>query len=1162
MRKLATAAAVSLALASGGVKALGLGDIEMRSALNQPMNAEIRLTSVKPGEADGMIVKLASPDAFARAGIDRTNALTELQFSVDTDSSNPVIRITSRSPVVEPFLNFLLEVDWPSGRMVREYTVLLDPPVFMSPSASNRNTGADQPVLVQRSESLLAPAPIERNSNASVADSFEVEIVGSAEEISNNAVIASDTFSSDVVSLDGDVVSLEGDVVSLGDLETGESADFGTVVELEGSEVSLDSFADQGEVVVLSDLGETNTAAAGQFASDFEFEVEVVGDLTEVSDLYSIEGGDQVISIEGESEIVSLESLDSTVGSSAGGGEVVVQRGDTLGAIAANNAVAGVSAQQMMMALLNANQSAFINGNVNLVKAGAILRIPDASEVNQLSQAQALAQLSEQNQLWQEYRDGVRSSTGTRVAQASRSATSNDSDAAGTQADASDAPSADNVAQEAQRILDSALNEIQSRDELKIVADNDSTSKVASSTADSEQTDQDSQLSNLNRKIQLAKEELASTRLESADLADQSSELKSTSENQESLVSIRQQEVARLQEQLKAASEDADAAGNASDAASMLVANAQDAVSNGAADASDALAGVAGDASDAAGNAADSAQNALSNTGEQLSTVELLPDANVAPLATEITPPVKQTPWYTDLLQQYGKFLVIGIGAICALMAGWLLFFKRRRKEEDILDFEDDVEFVNDDSELFAEVDAPETSTPGAGTAVAAGAAGAAAVGGAAAAAFNKDDEVLNEEFATAGEETQAVEQSMSEDELDPDDTISEVDVYLAYGLHGQAEELLQKAIEREPNNPEYALKMLQTHHAQGNGDAFNEAAAEYHQRFGGDGAPDWNTVSEMGYDLQPNNALFSASADDVASVGKGSFDSPKLEDKDFLSADASDGAESISRDFGADSAASIDTSDESQLMDQSLDPAFAFDETDLEATGDFSQIANEIASEEPAELDLPSLDSSSAAPDLTSDDGSLDFPGFDADGPVDKIGDAAASAGAGAKGAAAGLAGGAAAAMGVVGAKASAAKDKASDALNFDDLEIGGSDKAANDVVDSTAGSVAEDLTLDLDQLSGDLELDSTDLMEDPTASVDSLEIPDLTSDNELLDGGGAAAVGGESSDEMDTMMDLAKAYIDMGDKDSASSALGEIVKSGNPAQVTEAETLLRKIS
>ncbi len=91
---------------------------------------------------------------------------------------------------------------------------------------------------------------------------------------------------------------------------------------------------------------------------------------------------------------------------------------------------------------------------------------------------------------------------------------------------------------------------------------------------------------------------------------------------------------------------------------------------------------------------------------------------------------------------------------------------------------------------------------------------------------------------------------------------------------------------------------------------------------------------------------------------------------------------------------------------------------------------------------------------------------------------------------------------------------------------------------------------------MSGDLELDSSELM---NADLSDLDLPDLTVDNDLF---GDNVSMGDNADEMDTMLDLAKAYIDMGDKDSASSALDEIVKSGSPAQVTEAETLLRKIS
>ena len=104
---------------------------------------------------------------------------------------------------------------------------------------------------------------------------------------------------------------------------------------------------------------------------------------------------------------------------------------------------------------------------------------------------------------------------------------------------------------------------------------------------------------------------------------------------------------------------------------------------------------------------------------------------------------------------------------------------------------------------------------------------------------------------------------------------------------------------------------------------------------------------------------------------------------------------------------------------------------------------------------------------------------------------------------------------------------------------------------------TASDDLSLDLDQLSGDLEMDSADLAGGIDGATD-LEIQNLTQAD--MTGDASMSLGG--ADEMDTMMDLAKAYIDMGDNDSASSALGEIVKSGNPEQRSEAETLLSKIS
>ncbi len=115
-----------------GVWALGLGDINLHSALNQNFAADIKLLSVAKGEIDGIKVVLASKEAFDRVGAERPYILTKLHFKTERlDDGEVVIQVTSREAIQEPFLNFLIEVNWPKGRMVREYTVLLDPPLTL-----------------------------------------------------------------------------------------------------------------------------------------------------------------------------------------------------------------------------------------------------------------------------------------------------------------------------------------------------------------------------------------------------------------------------------------------------------------------------------------------------------------------------------------------------------------------------------------------------------------------------------------------------------------------------------------------------------------------------------------------------------------------------------------------------------------------------------------------------------------------------------------------------------------------------------------------------------------------------------------------------------------------------------------------------------------------
>ena len=111
--------------------ALGLGKLQLNSALNEPFDARIRLLSPTAGELDSLEVRLADSAAFARVNMDRPAVLGRLRFTLDrAERGADTIHITSADPIREPFLRFLIEINWSNGRLFREYTVLLDPPLY------------------------------------------------------------------------------------------------------------------------------------------------------------------------------------------------------------------------------------------------------------------------------------------------------------------------------------------------------------------------------------------------------------------------------------------------------------------------------------------------------------------------------------------------------------------------------------------------------------------------------------------------------------------------------------------------------------------------------------------------------------------------------------------------------------------------------------------------------------------------------------------------------------------------------------------------------------------------------------------------------------------------------------------------------------------------
>ena len=155
VRKLLLTLASGSVLYSGLVPALGLGGITLHSALNQPLEADIELLQMGDLDSGDIRVRLASEADFARSGVDRLFFLNDLRFTPLLRGNRHVIRVVSSKPVQEPYLNFIIEVARPNGQLLREYTVLLDPP-----SSSAYSAVAAAPVAEQPRASAARSAPV------------------------------------------------------------------------------------------------------------------------------------------------------------------------------------------------------------------------------------------------------------------------------------------------------------------------------------------------------------------------------------------------------------------------------------------------------------------------------------------------------------------------------------------------------------------------------------------------------------------------------------------------------------------------------------------------------------------------------------------------------------------------------------------------------------------------------------------------------------------------------------------------------------------------------------------------------------------------------------------------------------------------------------------
>lgn len=169
------AAIGAILLVPGLVLALGMGEIEAHSYLNQPLDARIPLKSYDVGDLKELKVSLASEAEFARAGVTYAPVLKHIRFKVvmDPKTKTHYIRVYTLVPISDAYLNFLVELNWPQGRLIREYTLLLDPPDVTTATAPGieapavDEAPADE-VPVQQPQAMTPPAAVSRDSQAIV----------------------------------------------------------------------------------------------------------------------------------------------------------------------------------------------------------------------------------------------------------------------------------------------------------------------------------------------------------------------------------------------------------------------------------------------------------------------------------------------------------------------------------------------------------------------------------------------------------------------------------------------------------------------------------------------------------------------------------------------------------------------------------------------------------------------------------------------------------------------------------------------------------------------------------------------------------------------------------------------------------------------------------
>jgi len=1085
---------------------LGLGEIEVDSALNQPLNAQINLISARADELDEIRVELAPVSVFDRVGIPRPYFLTQLKFTPVSLPGGAVIRVTSKDPVREPFLTFLVEITWPKGRLLREYTVLLDPPEFaqrQAPQIAKPVTTPETQEQIVEAKPVVAPKVA---TQAEVIAEPVDDLEAIREQMDRELGVDDGT--------EAEVVEVVPEAEPISEEPTAEELEEAVVETVDESQAIVGTTA---EGIAVPEVIETDSQ-----------ELEVIR--AQMDQALGIDGTEPITSAEiADSEMVDEANVEivseSEVKTQADAGSVVVVgSGDTLYSIAKSaNQSDSMSVNQMMVAIQQTNPDAFMRNNVNMLKKGAVLRIPDAGKVQTVSTIDARQKILQQNALWREYQGKVSQVAATNI----------------------DAPE---LVKEKSDVSKEAKQELKETTKKPDTAKQDLNILAAEGGSQSESNTQvagGEELKKLQNEVALTKELSESRGKEAEELKRRIGALESMLEKKEKILNIQNQQLKALQEQLSFEADKAVVAENmlkekaVKEEAKPEVKEIKKPIVEPLPEFTEPVV----------------AEQVVSKPRleplpdwDSLPDIEPIKDEVVAEAKpeqkpTEVKPEVKQAELlkvpeaepgfisgmvgFLAPLKAHAQKAGIGLGILAALLGLFLWRKKRAVKAigltglgEMPLDVDEDDEHFDDI--LDETIIAPQTN--------------------AAAEVSNDDLGAMEDQGLGDNMDFSPASEPSGDAELG-EDVLVEADVYISYGLYKQAQDMLTDAIAKEPNNNDYKAKLAEVYYNKKDQQEFEQYASKIKDEVG-ESSSQWQNIIAMGKKLSPASALF-ADAVAVDAADKAEIDKPEEADVDI-------GLETVIDNQTAD--ANI----EDTIIDNDVsteDDGLDFNIDDPKAEDD--SVANKIM-EANETSDILNFEVDDLSDDVLEDDVNTDMDtistGLDETASMDDL---------------------------------TKELEQIGMQTTLDNLKPLDMDEGEFDI----AGSMDDTVAMQADDLNNDTGISPADPEEtvvySPSSSGDSLSDDDTEQldvsnmdteqfdvsnmDTEFLDPAEQTMAETRTDleelgppsliEEVGTKLDLAKAFVDMGDSDAAKETLLEVINEGDESQIKAAKDLMDKL-